>query len=176
MALKIADKKAIVAQVTDVALTSSAVIAAEYRGLTVGQMTRLRQQARKSEVSVKIVRNTLAIRAFEDTAFVCLHPILQGPLILIFSRNEPGAAARLVKDFVKLNDKLIVKGIAIDGQLLDAKQLDAVASLPTKEEALSLLVSVLKAPMSKFVRTLAAAPSKLARTMAALRDKKETGS
>lgn len=172
MALKLEGKKAIVAQMTEVASASTAVVAAEYRGLTVGQMTQLRQQARKSDVYVKVVRNTLAIRAFENTAFVCLHPILQGPMILVFSRNEIGAAARLAKDFAKANDKFVVKGIAIDGQLLDAKQLEAVASLPTKDEAISMLMSVMKAPITKFVRTLAETQGKLVRTLAAIRDKK----
>ena len=173
MVLRLVDKKNIVAEVSEVAATSVSVVAAEYRGLTVGQMTALRQKGRQAGVHIRVVRNTLATRAIENTAFVCLKPILQGPVILAFSRHEPAAAARLMKDFVKSNEKLMVKGVAIDGQLLDGTQLDSVANLPTKEEAISLLMAVMKAPVTKFVRTLAEPHAKLVRTIAAIRDKKQ---
>ena len=175
MVLKLADKKAIVAEISEVASTSTSAIAAEYRGLTVDEMTTLRQKARQAGVYVRVIRNTLASRAVEETAFVCLRPVLQGPIILAFSRNEPGAAARLVKDFAKVNEKFVVKGIAVDGQLLDAKQLEAIANLPSKEESISLLMAVLKAPLTKLVRTLAEPHAKLVRTIAAIRDQKQAG-
>ena len=174
MVLKLADKKNIVAEVSKVAAVSVSAVAAEYRGLTVGQMTELRQKGRQAGVYIRVIRNTLASKAVEDTAFVCLQPILQGPIILAFSRTEPAAAARLIKDFSKSNEKLMVKGLAVDGQLLDAKQLEAIANLPTKEESISLLMAVLKAPITKFVRTLAEPHAKLVRTIAAIRDKKQT--
>lgn len=174
MVLKLTDKKAIVAEISEVASSSISAVAAEYRGLSVAEMTQLRQQARKVGVYIRVVRNTLVSRAVEDTAFVCLRPILQGPLVLAFCRNEPSAAARLIKDFAKSNDKLVVKGIAIDGELLGAMQLDAIASLPTKEESISLLMAVLKAPITKFVRTLAEPHAKLVRTIAAIRDQKQS--
>lgn len=173
MALRLTDKQAIVTKVSNLAATSVSVVAAEYRGLTVGEMTQLRQEARKSDVHVEVIRNTLASRAVEDTAFVCLRPILKGPIILAFSRTEPAAAARLIKDFTKSNEKMVVKGIVIDGQLLAAKQLDAIAELPTKEESIALLMAVLKAPITKFVRTLAEPHAKLVRTIAAVRDQKQ---
>ncbi len=173
MVLRLTDKKAIVAEVSEVASTAMSAVAAEYRGLTVGEMTELRQQARKVGVYMRVIRNTLVDRAVEDTAFVCLRPVLQGPIILAFSRHEPGAAARLIKDFAKTHEKLVVKGIAIDGQLLDAKQLEFIANLPTKEESISLLMAALKAPITKFVRTLAEPHTKLVRAIAALRDQKQ---
>jgi large subunit ribosomal protein L10 len=174
MALKLAGKKIIVSEVAEVAATSPAVVLAEYRGLTVTQMTRLRQEAKQvGDIYVRVVRNTLAARAFEGTAFDCLKPVLLGPLILVFSRHEPAAAARLVKNFAKTNEKFVVKALAVDGQLLDAKQLDAVASLPTKDESISILMATLKAPITKFVRTLAEPHAKLVRTIAAIRDQKQ---
>src|SRR4051794_8245089 len=113
MVLKLTDKQSIVARVSEVASTSVSVVAGENRGLTVGQMTELRRKAREVDVYVLVIRNTLASRAVENTAFICLQPILQGPIILAFSRREPAAAARLIKDFAKLNEKFAVKGVAI---------------------------------------------------------------
>lgn len=173
MVLKLTDKQAIVAELSEVVQRSVSAVAAEYRGLTVAEMTQLRQQARQADVYVRVVRNTLVSRAVEDTAFICLRPVLQGPIVLAFCK-EPSAAARLIKDFVKTHDKMVVKGIAIDGQLLAANQLEAVASLPTKEESIALLMAVLKAPITKFVRTLAEPHAKLVRTIAAVRDKKQS--
>lgn len=173
MALKLADKKAVVATVSKITATASSAVVAEYRGLTVEEMTQLRREARQAGVYIRVIPNTLASRAVEGTAFVCLRPVLQGPLVLMFSLEEPAAAARLVKNFVKSHEKLMVKGLAIDGRLLEAAQLDAIASLPTKEESISLLMSVLKAPITKFVRTLAEPHAKLVRTIAAVRDKKQ---
>jgi large subunit ribosomal protein L10 len=173
MVLKLAGKKAIVAEISEVAAGSVSAVAAEYRGLTVSEMMNFRRQARDADVYVKVVRNTLVHIAVEGTAFVCLRPILQGPLVFAFSRHEVSAAPRLVKDFAKSNEKLIVKGIVVDGQLLGISQLEMVANLPTKEESIAMLMATLKAPITKFVRTLAEPHAKLLRTIAAIRDQKQ---
>lgn len=173
MALRLEDKKAIVAEVAQVATNALSVVAADYRGLPVANMTKLRADARQAGVYMRVIRNTLARRALEGTDFACLQDVLVGPLLLAFSQNEPGAAARLIRDFVKSNEKFAVKAIAIGGKLLDSKQLDAVAKLPTKDEAIATLMAVLNAPITKFVRTLAEPHAKLVRTVAAIRDQKQ---
>jgi large subunit ribosomal protein L10 len=173
MALNLEDKKALVAEVAEVAAHASSVVAAEYRGLTVSQMTDLRAKARKSGVYVRVVKNTLARKALAGTSFESVGPKLKGPLVLAFSKDDPGAAARVVKDFAKANEKLVATLVSLGGQVLSAKDLDAVASLPTREQALSMLLGVMKAPVQKFVSTLAAAPSKIVRTVAAVRDQKQ---
>ena len=176
MALNLEDKKALVAEVAEVASKASSVVAAEYRGLTVSQMTDLRAKARKSGVYVRVVKNTLARKALAGTSFESVGPKLKGPLVLAFSKDDPGAAARVVKDFAKANEKLVATLVSLGGQVLPAKDLETVASLPTREQALSILLGTLKAPVQKFVSTLAAAPSKLVRTVAAVRDQKQGAS
>ena len=176
MALNLEDKKALVAEVAEVAAKAQSVVAAEYRGLTVGQMTELRAKARKSGVYVRVVKNTLARKALAGTSFESVGPKLKGPLVLAFSKDDPGAAARVVKDFAKTNEKLVATLVSLGGQVLPAKDLETVASLPTREQALSMLLGTLKAPVQKFVSTLAAAPSKLVRTVAAVRDQKQGAS
>lgn len=171
--LRLEDKKAIVAEVSEVATKALSVVTAEYRGLTVEQMTRLRSEARQAGVYLRIVRNTLARRALENTAFACLQEALVGPLMLAFSLQEPGAAARLMRNFAKEYEKLAVKALVFEGLLLGAKDLDRLANLPTRDEALATLMAVMKAPITKLVRTLAEPPAKLARTFAALRDQKQ---
>ena len=173
MALNLEDKKALVAEVAEVAATAQSVVAAEYRGLTVGQMTELRSKARKSGVYMRVVKNTLARKALAGTSFESVGAKLKGPLVLAFSKDDPGAAARVVKDFAKANDKLRATLVSLGGQVLPAAELEKVASLPTREQALSMLLGVLKAPIQKFVRTLAEPPAKLARTVAAIRDQKQ---
>lgn len=173
MTLRLEDKKAIVAEVAEVAKQATSVVAAQYCGMTVAQLTSLRKTARESGVYMRVVRNTLASRAFEGTDFACMQSALVGPLVLAFSKEEPSAAARLIKEFAKTNDKLIVKALSIDGKLLPASDLAALASLPTRNEAISQLMSVMLAPITKFVRTLAEPHSKLVRTLAAVRDKKQ---
>ncbi|OQW93608.1 MAG: 50S ribosomal protein L10 [Beggiatoa sp. IS2] len=172
MPLKLAEKQAIVAQVSTIAQKAQSVLAAEYRGLTVTEMTELRVVARKSGVHLQVVKNTLARRAFENTAFVGLGEVLVGPIILAFSPTEPSAAAKVFKTFTKTNPKLVVKYIAIGSQLLTAADLDKVAALPTYQEAVSKLMAMLQAPISKLVRTLAEPQAKLVRTIAAIRDSK----
>ena len=176
MALNLEDKKALVAEVAEVASKAQSVVAAEYRGLSVGQMTELRAKARKSGVYVRVVKNTLARKALAGTSFEAVGPKLKGPLVLAFSKDDPGAAARVVKDFAKANDKLVATLVSLGGQVLSAKDLEAVASLPTREQALSMLLGTLKAPSQKLVSTIAAVPSKLVRTLAAVRDQKQAAS
>jgi len=173
MALNLEDKKALVAEVSAVAATALSVVAAEYRGLTVSQMTELRSKARSAGVYMRVVKNTLARKAMAGTSFECMSSVLKGPLVLAFSKDDPGAAARVVKAFAKDNDKLVTTAVSLGGQLLAASALEKVASLPTREQALSQLMGVMKAPIQKLAATLAAAPSKLVRTLAAVRDQKQ---
>jgi large subunit ribosomal protein L10 len=173
MPLNLDDKKVLVAEVTEVAKTALSVVAAEYRGLTVTQMTDLRAKARASGVYMRVVKNTLARKAFAGTAFEPVGPKLKGPLVLAFSKDDPGAAARVVKAFSKDNDKLVATLVSIGGEVLSAKELDKVASLPTRKQALSQLLGVLKAPIQKFVGTLAAPNQKLVWTFVALLEKKK---
>jgi len=175
MSLNLAEKQAVVAEVSEVASKAHSAIAAEYRGLTVSQMTALRAQARENGVYLRVVKNTLAKRAVEDTDFACLQDSLVGPLVLAFSQEDPGAAARLFKEFLKdkSNDKLIVKSLAISGQALPASEMERLASLPTREQALSLLLACMRAPLDKFARTLNEVPGKFVRTVAAIRDQKQ---
>jgi large subunit ribosomal protein L10 len=171
--LKLEDKKALVTEMAEVAAKAHSVVAAEYRGLTVAQMTELRTKARSQGVYMRVVKNTLARRALAGTSFEPVGPSLKGPLVLAFSKDDPGAAARVVKDFAKANDKLVATLVSLGGQVMPGKDLEKVASLPTREQALSMLLGVLKAPIEKFVRTLAEPQAKLARTFAALRDQKQ---
>jgi large subunit ribosomal protein L10 len=173
MALNLEDKKALVAEVAEVAGSAVSVVAAEYRGLTVGQMTELRTKARGAGVYMRVVKNTLARKALAGTSFESVGPQLKGPLVLAFSKDDPGAAARVVKDFAKANEKLVATLVSLGGQVLPGAELERVASLPTREQALSMLLGVLKAPIAKLVRTLAEPPAKLARTVAAVRDTKQ---
>jgi large subunit ribosomal protein L10 len=173
MALNLEDKKAVVAEVSAVASQALSVVTAEYRGLSVSQMTALRSQGRAAGVYVRVIKNTLARKAMAGTSFECLEPVLKGPLVLAFSKDDPGAAARVVKAFSKDNDKLVATGVALGGKLLLPADLDRVASLPTRAQALAQLMGVMKAPISKLAATLAATPSKLVRTLAAVRDQKQ---
>lgn len=173
LALNLEDKKALVAEVAQVAAKAQSVVAAEYRGLTVSQMTELRAKARASGVYMRVVKNTLARKAMAGTSFESVGSQLKGPLVLAFSKDDPGAAARLIKDFAKANDKLVPSLLSVGGAVLAGKDIDKVASLPTREQALSMLLGVLKAPIEKFVRTVAAPHTKLVRTIAAVRDQKQ---
>ena len=173
MALRFEDKQALVAEVNAVAVKAQSVVAAEYRGLSVGQLTELRAKARNAGVYRRVIKNTLARKAVVGTQFECVSKSLKGPLVLAFSKDDPGAAARLVKAFAKDNEKLVPTLVALGGSLLSAKDLDRVASLPTREQALSMLLGTMKAPITKFVATLAAPHAKLVRTIAAVKDKKQ---
>ena len=172
MPLNLEDKKVLVGEVAEVAKTALSVVAAEYRGLTVTQMTDLRAKARASGVYMRVIKNTLARKAFAGTAFEPVGPKLKGPLVLAFSKDDPGAAARVVKAFAKDNEKLVATLVSLGGEVLSAKELDKVASMPTRAQALSQLLGVLKAPIQKLVGTIAAPNQKLVRTIAAVRDAK----
>lgn len=171
--LDLAQKQTIVAEVNAVALTALSAIAAENRGLTAVQMTDLRAKARKEGVYMRVVRNTLARRAVDGTSFACMQEKLIGPLILAFSKEDPGAAARVIFAFIKGSDKLVVKVIALSGKMLAASDLERLAKMPTKDQAISMLMSVMLAPISQLVRTINEPTAKLARTVAAIRDQKQ---
>ncbi|MBM4216809.1 MAG: 50S ribosomal protein L10 [Gammaproteobacteria bacterium] len=173
MPLNLEDKKALVKEVAEVASTAQSVVAAEYRGITVSQMTELRAKARAQGVYMRVVKNTLARKAMVGTSFESLGAQLKGPLVLAFSKDDPGAAARVVKDFSKSNEKLVATLVSLGGDVLPGKDLEKVASLPTREQALSMLLGTLKAPIEKFVRTVAAPHTKLVRTVTAVRDAKQ---
>ena len=171
MALGLAAKKEIVAEISDVASQALSVAVAEYRGMEVAELTDLRVKAREQGVYLRVVRNTLAKRALSDTKFSDLDSALTGPLIYGFSVEAPGGAARLFKDFSKTNDKLNVTALSIGG-LLGPEKLDAVASLPTRDEALAKLLATFKAPAEKFVQTINEVPGKFVRVLAAIKEEK----
>jgi large subunit ribosomal protein L10 len=173
MALRLDDKKALVAEVNEVASKALSAVAAEYRGLTAGRFDQLRSQARKNGIYLHVVKNTLAKRAVAGTEFECLGPALTGPLVLGFSLEDPGAVGRVIKDFAKENEKLVVKAVAVGGTLYGAKDIDRLASLPTKEQALSMLMGTMLAPISQFVRTLNEPTAKFVRTVQAVADKQK---
>jgi len=173
MALSIEQKKAVVEEVAEVARTALAAVAAEYRGITVEEMTDLRVKARESGVYLKVAKNTLVRRAVEGTEFECMQESLSGPLLLAFSMEDPGAAARLVKDYAKSNDKLITKLVAVGGELYEASELERLSSLPTYDQAIAILMGVMKAPVEKLVRTLVEPHTKLVRVIAAVKDAKQ---
>lgn len=173
MALSFEQKKAVVADIATVAAQAHSVVAAEYRGLTVEEMTDLRSKARSGGVVLRVAKNTLVKRAVEGTDYECIREGLTGPLLFAFSEEEPGAAARLIKDFAKEHDRLETKMVAVGGEVFAASEIERLASLPTREQALAMLMGVMKAPIEKFVRTLAEPPAKLARAIAAVRDAKQ---
>ena len=169
------EKQAIVADVANVATDALSVVAADYCGLTVTEMTELRAKARNSGVCLRVVRNTLAKRAIENSDFACLQEVLVGPLCLAFSLNEPGAAARLLRDFMKDHEKLEVKALVLNGELLAAEHLKTVAELPNHDQAIAMLMGVMEGTVSKFVRTLVEPYAELTRAVAAVRDQKQNG-
>jgi len=173
VAIRLEDKKAIVASVNETAVNALSLVVADARGVTVGNMDSLRKLARENNVMLQVVRNTLAKRAVAGTEFECVSDALVGPSIFGFSMEDPGAAARLFKDFSKENSAFEVKALAVGGKALDASQIDALAKLPTRDQALSLLMSVMIAPVTKLARTFNEVPSKVTRVVAAVRDQKK---
>ncbi len=172
MPIKLEAKKAIVAEVSSVANQAKFAIVASYRGIPVDRMTDLRSKARAAGIYLRVVRNTLARRAVQDTAFACLQDTLVGPMVLIFTPNEAGDTARLVRDFAKDNNLLEVKALSFGNSVLAGKELDAVAKLPTRDEAIALLMAVLQAPTTKLVRTFSETYAKCVRVVAAVGEKK----
>jgi len=173
VAIGLEDKKAIVAEVNETAASALSLVIADSRGVTVDGMTALRATARENRVTLRVVRNTLARRALAGTEYECVNDSLTGPSLFGFSMEDPGAAARIFKDFSKENEKFQVKVLAVGGQMLGADQIDVLAKLPTRDQALSMLMSVMKAPVTKLVQTMNEVPGKLVRTLAAVRDQKE---
>jgi len=161
MALTIQRKKQIVEHVHQQAQEGLSLVAAEYAGLSVRQMTQLRHRARAAGVFLKVVKNSLARKAFEGTLFCGANDRLTGQLVYFIGKDAPGVAARLARDFSKENDKLKVRVLAVSDTIYGAEHLESVASLPTKNEAIALLMSCLKAPVGKLVRTIAALEAKL---------------
>jgi large subunit ribosomal protein L10 len=175
VALRLEEKQAIVAEVNQAAGEALSAVVSDYRGLTVSQMTDLRVKARESGVYLRVIRNTLARRAVQGTEYECLTEALVGPTLLAFSNEDPGAAARLLKAYAKDNEALQVRALSIGGQLLGAGDIDRVASLPTREEALALLMATMIAPVGKLARLLNDVPGRLVRVVAAVRDQKQAG-
>ena len=173
MALGLEDKKVVVAEVNETAANALSLVVADSRGVSVGDMTALRKLARDNKVSLRVVRNTLAKRAFEGTEFECVNDALVGPSLFGFSMEDPGAAARIFKDFAKENENFEVKVLSVGGKSLDPSQIDALAKLPTLEQALSQLAGTLIAPVTKLVRTFNEVPTKVTRVVAAVRDQKQ---
>ena len=173
MAIGLEEKKAIVAEVNETAASALSLVIADARGVASNDMTALRASARENQITLRVVRNTLAKRALEGTEYECVTDTLTGPSLLGFSMEDPGAAARLFKDFASDNKEFEVKALSVSGKLLGADQIDVLAKLPTREQALASLMSVMQAPVVKLARTANEVPSKLVRVMAAVRDQKQ---
>ena len=173
MPLNLDDKKAIVAEVSETAAQALSLVVADARGVDVNDMNALRTKARAENVQLRVIRNTLAKRAFAETDYACVEDVLVGPSLFAFSMEDPGAAARLFKDFAKGNDSFEVKALSVSGQLLGKDQIDVLANLPTLEQALGMLASVTLAPVTKLVRTLNEVPTKVTRVVAAVKTQKE---
>ena len=167
MALRLEDKKSLVKEVNAVAGESLSAVAALYRGLSVAEMTALRREAREAGVYMRVVKNTLARRAVKGTDFECMQDTLKGPILLAFAKDDPGAAARVIKEFAKEHEALQAISLSAGGQLMPASDIDRLADLPTLDQARAILLGLLVAPMSRLVRTLAEPPAMLARTLSA---------
>jgi len=160
MALNLSQKQEVVAELAEVAAKAHSLIAAEYAGITVAQLTAMRKKARETGVYLRVVKNTLASRAVAGTEFECVQDKLVGPLLYAFSVDEPGAAGRLIKEFAKGNDKLKAQVVAVGGQVYPASHVEVLASLPTLEQALAMLARVLSEPASMFARAVKAVADK----------------
>lgn len=171
--MKMDEKQAIVAAVHEQAVSALSAVIADYRGLTVAAIAELRKRSREQGVYLRVVRNTLARRAVEGTEFECLQDSLVGPTVLAFSKTDPGAAARVIKEFAKTNEKLVVKALSVGGRLYGPQDIDVLATLPTRDQALATLMSLMLAPVTKLARTLNEIPGKLVRTVDAVREQKE---
>ena len=173
MPLNLDDKKAIVAEVSETAGQALSLVIADVRGVDVNDMNALRTKARAENVQLRVIRNTLAKRAFAETDYACVEDVLVGPSLFALSMEDPGAAARLFKDFAKENDSFDVKALSVSGQLLGKEQIDVLANLPTLHQALGMLAGVTLAPVTKLVRTLNEVPTKVTRVVAAVKTQKE---
>jgi large subunit ribosomal protein L10 len=160
MALNLTQKQDVVAEVAEIAAKAHSLVAAEYAGTTVSQMTEMRKKARETGVYLKVVKNTLAARAVAGTEYEAVQDKLVGPLLYAFSLEEPGAAGRLIKEFSKGNDKLQPKVVAVGGQVYPASHVDVLASLPTRDQALAMLARVLAEPATMLARAIKAVADK----------------
>ena len=176
MALTRQDKERIVTEVSQVAARAQSLVAANYRGLSMPQLLLLRRQAREQGVYLRVVKNNLAHRAFEGNDLACANKQLKGPLLFCFSEQEPAAGARLLRDFSKEHELLELKFGVLDGVVLDVSEVRKLADLPTRDQALSQLMSVMQAPIAKFVRTCNEIPGQLVRVTAAYRSEREAAS
>jgi large subunit ribosomal protein L10 len=172
MALNLAQKKEVVAELADVAGKAVSLVAAEYAGLTVGQLTNMRKKARESGVYLKVAKNTLVARAVDGTEYQCVSNALTGPLLYAFSQEDPGAAGRLIKEFAKANEKLKPRLVAIGGKMYPGSHVEVLASLPTRDQALGLLLNVMSQPATLLVRVMAEPATQLARVINAAGQKK----
>jgi large subunit ribosomal protein L10 len=172
MALSVEDKKRIVSDVKEMAAEASSLVLADARGLKVSEATELRSEAHKANVKFRVVKNTLVKLGLKDTSYEGIDGYLNGPTMLAFSYDEPGAAAKILKKFAKDNENLNIKGLSIDGMHLDASEIDRLATLPTFEEAISKFAGLLKAPLGKIASLMNEVPSKLARTLVAVKEQK----
>lgn len=172
MGLNLEEKKAVVEEIAAQVAGAKGIVLAEYRGLEVGHMTELRRRARRSGVYLRVLKNSLARRAVKDTPFAQLADQMVGPLVYGIS-SDPVATAKVMNEFAKGNDKFVIKAGAMPNAVISAKEVAALASLPSREELLSRLMATMQAPVAQFVRTLNEVPSKFVRTLAAVRDAKE---
>jgi large subunit ribosomal protein L10 len=166
------EKAAKVEEVSAMVATAQSIVVAEYRGLSVDAVTKLRKQARGEGVQLRVLKNTLARRAVEGTPFAGLADKFVGPLVYGFSA-DPVAAAKVLAAFAKSNDKLVIKAGAMPNYVMDAKGVNALATMPSREELLATLMATMNAPIGKFVRTINEVPARFVRTVAAVRDAKE---
>jgi len=173
VALRLEDKQAIVADVNETAQSALSLVVADARGVDVSSITALRKQAREENVDLRVIKNTLARRAFVGTEYECTAEALVGPSLFGFSMEDPGAAARLFKDFAKDNEAFEIKALAVAGQMMGPEKIDVLAKLPTRDQALAQLASVMIAPVTKLVRTLNEVPSQITRVVAAVGESKK---
>ena len=172
MSLNLEEKKVVVAEVGEQVSKAQSIVLAEYRGMRVGDMTKLRAQARQSGVYLRVLKNTLVRRAVEDTPFSGLASKMVGPLVFGISA-DPVAAAKVLNDFAKTNDKFVIKAGGLPNSVLDANGVQALATMPSREELLAKLLGTMQAPIAQFVRTINEVPTKFVRGLAAVRDHKQ---
>ena len=171
MSLNLTEKKAVVAEVSEQVASAQAIVLAEYRGLTVTEITSLRAEARKAGVYLRVLKNTLVRRAIDGTPFSGLSNDMVGPLMFGISA-DPVAAAKVMNSFAKTKDKFVIKAGAMPNEVLDQAGVKALATMPSREELLSKLLGTMQAPVAKFVQTLNEVPTKFVRGLAAVRDQK----
>jgi large subunit ribosomal protein L10 len=171
LSLNLEQKQAVVAEVAKQVSAAQAIVMVENRGMAVADMTRLRAKARASGVYFRVVKNTLVRRAVADTPFASLADRMVGPLAYGIG-PDPVAVAKVLNDFAKGNEKFVIAGGAMPGQVMSAKEIAALAALPSREELVARLMGTMQAPIAKFMRTLNEIPSRFVRTLAAVRDAK----